>query len=173
MNDPRYPIGKFVYEGLYSPDQRKAFIEQIALLPQRMREAVAGLTDEQLLIPYREGGWNIRQVVHHTADSHANGYIRAKLALTEENPTIKPYEEALWAELPDTWQLPIEVSLTMLEMTHLRWVKILESLNETQWQRTFYHPELKQSFLLEMQLGLYAWHGNHHLGHIQMVTSKL
>jgi uncharacterized damage-inducible protein DinB len=126
---------------------------------------VKGLTDEQLDTPYRSGGWTVRQVVHHVPDSHLNSYVRFKLALTEDNPTIKPYEEGRWAELSDSNSTPVEVSLTLLESLHDRWVRLLRSLTPEQWKRTFRHPELGE-MTLEKTLALYAWHGKHHVAHI-------
>ena len=161
----RYPIGRFNATGVITPNQREAFIAAITALPGQMRQAVQGLTDEQLNTPYRHGGWTIRQVVHHVADSHMNSYIRFRLALTEEAPTIKPYEEALWAELPDAKNEPVEVSLALLEALHYRWVVLLQSLTKPEWQRVFIHPVSGETTLIKVA-GLYAWHGRHHLAHI-------
>lgn len=163
--DERYPIGTFQLEGDITKSLTNQWIEEIASLPEKVREAVSGLSEEQLDTPYREGGWKIRQVVHHIADSHMNAYIRFKLALTEENPTIKPYEEARWAELEDS-KLPVEVSLTLLESVHVRLVELLNSLNEEELKRTFVHPA-SGVVSIEKNIGMYAWHGNHHLAHIK------
>jgi hypothetical protein len=162
--DVRYPIGTFQLEGDINKTLTNQWIEEIAILPYKLREAVSGLRDEQLDIPYREGGWKIRQVVHHIADSHMNAYIRFKLALTEDSPVIKPYEEGRWAELEDS-KLPVEVSLTLIESIHTRLVELLKSLNEEELKRTFVHPE-SGIVSVEKNIGLYAWHGNHHLAHI-------
>jgi uncharacterized damage-inducible protein DinB len=162
--DERYPIGTFQLEGEITNSLTNQWIEEIANLPKKVRDAVTGLSEEQLDIPYREGGWKIRQVVHHIADSHMNAYIRFKLALTEENPVIKPYEEARWAELEDS-KLPIDVSLTLIESVHVRLVELLKSLNEEELKRTFVHPA-SGIVSIEKNIGLYAWHGNHHLAHI-------
>jgi uncharacterized damage-inducible protein DinB len=162
--DERYPIGTFQLEGEITKSLTNQWIEEIANLPKKVRDAVTGLSEEQLDIPYREGGWKIRQVVHHIADSHMNAYIRFKLALTEENPVIKPYEEARWAELEDS-KLPIDVSLTLIESVHVRLVELLKSLNEEELKRTFVHPA-SGIVSIEKNIGLYAWHGNHHLAHI-------
>lgn len=162
--DVRYPIGTFQLEGDISKTLTNQWIEEMAILPYKLREAVSGLRDEQLDMPYREGGWNIRQVVHHIADSHMNAYIRFKLALTEDSPVIKPYEEAIWAELEDS-KLPVEVSLTLIESVHARLVTLLKSLNDEQLKRTFVHPE-SGIVSVEKNIGMYAWHGNHHLAHI-------
>lgn len=163
--DERYPIGTFQLEGDITKSLTNQWIEEIANLPKKVREAVSGLSEEQLDTPYRESGWKIRQVVHHIADSHMNAYIRFKLALTEENPTIKPYEEARWAELEDS-KLPVEVSLTLLESVHVRLVELLNSLNEEELKRTFVHPA-SGVVSIEKNIGMYAWHGNHHLAHIK------
>lgn len=164
LNPLSFPIGKFDMRAPFSAEDRAAAVQQIAALPQRLRVAVTGLTDAQLDTPYRPGGWTVRQVVHHVPDSHLNAYTRFKLALTEDEPLIKPYAEALWAELPDS-RLPIEPSLQLLESVHLRWVTILDSLTEAQWQRRLHHPDLG-TVVLHPYAGLYAWHGNHHVAHI-------
>src|SRR6187431_2416759 len=135
MTDLRYPIGKFERRDTLTPDERRAMIDTIAAAPARMREAVSGLSDEQLDTPYREGGWTIRQVVHHVPDSHLNAYIRFKLALTEDNPTIKPYLEDRWAELPDTKSAPVESSLKLLEAVHTRWVTVLQNMSGDDYKR--------------------------------------
>jgi hypothetical protein len=164
--DPaKYPIGKFTPPSSYTQQQMLGWIEDIKTLPGKVRHAVMALNETQLDTPYRPGGWTIRQVVHHIADSHMNAVIRLKWALTEENPTIKAYEEGEWAMLPD-YKLPVEPTLRLLEGLHLRWVAILETLNEDQWNRTFIHPETGNLIPVRQLLGLYAWHGNHHLAHI-------
>ena len=165
MGDPRFPIGKFHFEGPLSDKQRNDFIEAIAATPANMRAAVKGLTEDQLDTPYRAGGWTVRQVVHHVPDSHMNAYVRYKLALTEDEPTIKPYAEDRWAELPDSQSTSIEVSLALLENLHARWVALLCSLKPDDWKKTFRHPELGV-VSLEKNLALYAWHGKHHTAHI-------
>src|ERR1700752_4960508 len=142
MSDPRFPIGKFHYEGTPSPDQRNKFIAEIEQTPAAIRAAIQGLSPKQLDTPYRDGGWTVRQVVHHVPESHMNAYIRFKLALTEDEPTIKPYAEDLWAKLADVQSTPLEVSLALLENLHVRWVVLLRSLREEEWKRTFKHPEL-------------------------------
>jgi uncharacterized damage-inducible protein DinB len=164
-SDPRYPIGKFSFDGTLTPDQKKQYLHDIEQTPARMRAAVSGLSDQQLNTPYREGGWTVRQVTHHVPDSHMNAYIRFKLALTEEEPTIKPYEEARWAELPDTAETPVETSLTLLDALHTRWVTLLNSLKPSDWSRKFKHPEMGP-MTLDRTLALYAWHGKHHVAHI-------
>ena len=165
MTDPRFPIGKFHYDGLSSEDQKQTFLDDIARTPANLRAAVKGLTETQLDTPYRAGGWTVRQVVHHVPDSHMNSYMRFKLALTEDEPTIKPYAEDRWAELADSKATPIEVSLTMLDSLHDRWVRLLRSLGPEDWKRTFRHPELGP-MTLEKTLALYAWHGKHHVAHV-------
>jgi hypothetical protein len=165
VTDPRYPVGKFHYQGPFTDEQRSQLIEQIAQAPAKLRAAAAGLSAGQLDTPYREGGWTVRQVVHHVPDSHMNSFIRFKLALTEDEPTVKPYYEDRWATLADVTTAPVETSLTLLESLHERWVPLLRSLTPEQWKRTFRHPELG-AMTLDKNLGLYAWHGRHHVAHI-------
>jgi hypothetical protein len=165
MSDPRFPIGKFHYEGTPSAEQRRKFIAEIEQTPAAVRAAVQGLSPTQFDTPYRDGGWNVRQVVHHIPESHMNAYIRFKLALTEDEPTIKPYAEDLWAKLADVQATPTEVSLALLENLHVRWVVLLRGLHEEDWKRTFIHPE-NGVVSLEKNLALYAWHGRHHTAHI-------
>jgi uncharacterized damage-inducible protein DinB len=172
MSDLRYPIGKFAYDQALKDEQRLAYIGQIAEAPSNLRRAISGLSNTQLDTPYRPQGWTVRQVVHHVPDSHMNSYVRFKLALTEEEPTIKPYAEDRWAELPDTKATPPEVSLTLLENLHERWVRLLKSLTPEQWKRTFRHPELG-SMTLEKTLALYAWHGRHHVAHITELRKRM
>jgi uncharacterized damage-inducible protein DinB len=169
--DPRYPVGKFSHEGPVTAEQRTQFIDQVAQAPAKLRAAIQGLSDAQLDTPYRDGGWTARQVVHHVADSHMNAFIRYKLALTEDNPTIKPYAENLWAELPDGKSLLPELSLTIVDNVHQRWITLLRSLKETDWARTFTHPELGLR-RLDLTLALYAWHGRHHVAHITTLRKQ-
>ncbi|RJX37612.1 putative metal-dependent hydrolase [Paenibacillus pinisoli] len=166
MEDIRYPIGTFHHDGEIDAAQRKSWIYEIASLPEQLGEAVSGLSSEQLSTPYRDGGWTVRQVIHHVADSHMNAYIRLKLALTEDNPVIKPYYEDRWAELQDTELEPVETSLALLASLHRRWTTLLQSLPGEAYGRTFYHPEQGTSIPLDVNLGMYAWHGRHHLAHI-------
>ncbi|MGE0257020.1 MAG: YfiT family bacillithiol transferase [Alphaproteobacteria bacterium] len=161
--DPSFPIGRFDRQATITAALRQSAIADIAALPGRLRVAVAGLTDAQLDTPYRDGGWTVRQLVHHVADSHMNGYIRLKLALTEENPTIKPYEQDPWAHLPDS-RLPIAVSLPIIDGVHARWTVLWQSLDEATLQRTFTHPEMGR-LTLDRHLQLYAWHSRHHTAH--------
>lgn len=169
--DPRYPVGRFDVRAGVSDYELPRLIDQIADLPSRVRAAVEGLSEEQLETPYREGGWTVRQVVHHLPDSHVNAYVRTRLALTEDEPTIKPYEEARWAELPDARTGPVELSLTLLDGLHHRWVLLLRSLDSAQFDRTIRHPELGV-MKLDTLVGLYAWHGRHHLAHITGVRER-
>src|SRR6266436_6497910 len=142
MSDPRYPIGKFNYEGAPNEEQRRRLIEDIAQTPAALRAAVKDLSPEQIETPYREGGWTVRQVVHHVPESHMNAYIRFKLALTEDVPTVKPYMEDRWATTPEVQSTPLEVSLAMLDSVHDRWVRLLRLLKAPDWKRTFNHPEM-------------------------------
>jgi len=171
MTDLRYPIGKFHFDGPLTEESKQTSLDDIARAPANLRDAVKGLSEAQLDTPYRPGGWTVRQVVHHVPDSHMNAYIRFKLALTEEEPTIKPYEQQLWADLEDTKSTPIEVSLTMLDSLHDRWVRLLQSLTPKDWKLTFRHPELGV-VSLEKNLALYAWHGRHHVAHVTALRQR-
>ena len=170
--DPRYPVGKFEYAGPYSEAQRKKFIEAIAQTPAKMRAAVKGLRPKQLDTPYREGGWSVRQVAHHVPDSHLNAYVRLKLALTETEPTIKPYDEKAWAMLADTSATPVETSLALLENLHERWVNLWRLLKPSDFERTFRHPEAGVR-TVDWLLALYSWHGAHHVAHITSLRKKM
>jgi len=165
MGDPRFPIGKFHYEGPLSAAQRAKMIGEIELAPAQLRTAVKDLSPEQLDTPYRDGGWTVRQVVHHVPESHMNAYIRYKLALTEDEPTVKPYAEDRWAKLGDIQPTPIEVSLALLDSLHIRWVTLLRTLQPDDWKKAFRHPELGL-VSLDRNLALYAWHGRHHVAHV-------
>ncbi|UHA71761.1 YfiT family bacillithiol transferase [Paenibacillus sp. 481] len=171
--DYRYPIGTFEYEGEISSGQREIWIKEIEQLPAQLRATVQDLTEEQLDIPYRDGGWTIRQVVHHVSDSHMNAFTRFKLALTEDTPTIKPYLEDRWVSLGDSLEVDIDISLALLEALHKKWVILLTSLSESDYQKEFYHPESQQTVRLAYCLGTYAWHGNHHVAHITAVRDRL
>jgi uncharacterized damage-inducible protein DinB len=168
MSDLQYPIGRFTFPESTTAEQRQTWIQEIARAPQELRAAVAGLSQEQLDTPYRPGGWTVRQVAHHVPDSHMNAFIRFKLALTEDQPTIKPYNEARWAVLADA-ALPIDPSLDLLAALHIRWVRLLQTLSELDYQRTFVHPE-SGVWRLDQCLAQYAWHGRHHTGHIRLVA---
>ncbi len=172
MTDPRYPIGKFHFDGPLTEGQKQKSVDDIASTPANLRAAVKGLSEAQLDTPYRPGGWTVRQVVHHLPDSHMNSYVRFKLALTEDEPTIKPYAEDRWAELADAKSAPVEVSLTLLDSLHERWVRLLRSLGPEEWKRTFRHPELG-AMTLEKTLALYAWHGQHHVAHITELRKQM
>ena len=169
--DPRYPIGKYAPPQEATPALRQQAISAIAEAPAKLRAAVQGLAPQHLDIPYREGGWTIRQIVHHIPESHMNSYVRFKLALTEDQPTIKPYDEDSWARLGDVRNTAVEVSLSLLESLHQRWVVLLRSLCEEDWSRNFRHPELGL-MSLEKNLALYAWHGRHHVAHITSLRER-
>jgi uncharacterized damage-inducible protein DinB len=171
-SDPRYPIGRFRYDGRATPQARQERIAHIAALPAALQQAVRGLTASQLDTPYREGGWTVRQVVHHLPDSHLNAYVRFKLALTEDTPTVKPYQEQRWAELPDARTLAPEVSIALLEALHQRWVALLSALEPAHWQRAFHHPESNRVIGLDEILALYAWHGQHHVAQITGLRAR-
>lgn len=172
MTDPRYPIGRIAAADVLTADQRRRAIEDIAACPSEMRRAVAGLSEAQLDTPYREGGWTVRQVVHHVPDSHLNAYIRHKLAATEELPTIKPYDESLWAELADGRQGDVEISLTLLTALHDRWVRFLRSLAPEQFSRRFLHPEIQGPVTLDKSVAMYSWHSRHHVAHIDALRAR-
>ena len=163
--DPRYPIGKYEPKP-YSEAQKQAWLLDLQFLPEALERAINNLDQTQLDTPYRDGGWTVRQLVHHVADSHMNAYIRFKLGLTEDKPTIKPYEEQEWALLADNQEVPINVSLTLLHALHLRWVASIKQLTEEQGNRLVVHPAANREMSLWFLLGLYAWHGNHHVAHV-------
>jgi len=172
MTDLRYPIGTFKYEGELTEEGRRRAIDAIAEAPARLRAAVEGLAPQQLDTPYRPGGWTVRQLVHHLPDSHLNAYTRFKLALTEEEPTIKPYDEAQWANLADAQSAPPDISLALLEALHQRWVLLLKSLQPADFGRTLRHPE-RGVMTLDELLSLYAWHGRHHVAHITSLRERM
>jgi hypothetical protein len=163
--DLRHPIGRFSFQPPSTAEQRQTWIAEVAEAPAQLRAAIAGLNEEQLNTPYREGGWTVRQVIHHVPESHMNAYIRFKLALTENEPTVKPYDESAWAETADVRNTPIEVSLALLDNLHKRWVVLLRSMSDADFEKQFRHPELGV-VPLEKNLALYAWHGKHHVAHI-------
>jgi uncharacterized damage-inducible protein DinB len=172
VDDLRFPTGRFAsVKRPLTPEERAAKIEAIRATPTRLRSAVAGLSDAQLDTPYRDGGWTLRQVVHHVVDSHVNAYARFRLALTEDNPTIRPYQEKLWAELPDAKTLPVESSLAILEALHARWVALLEALAPEQCRRPLYHPE-SGDMTIDTLLEVYGWHGPHHTAHVTGLRSR-
>jgi uncharacterized damage-inducible protein DinB len=171
-DDPRYPIGP--YEPMpYADELRDEWLADIRFLPQAIEQAVSNLDEAQLHTPYRDGGWTVHQVVHHVADSHINAYCRFKLGVTEEIPTIRPYDENRWAATPDVANLPINLSITLLHALHARWYELLKSLSADDLQkRTVYHPEHKKEFTLWELLGSYAWHGRHHTAHITSLRER-
>ncbi|MDH3223010.1 MAG: putative metal-dependent hydrolase [Gemmatimonadota bacterium] len=162
--DPRYPIGPFSPPVALSPEERDAAVSAIEVAPQRLREAVSGLNDAQLDTRYRPGGWTVRQLVHHVADSHINAFVRLKLTLTEDGPTIRTYDQARWAELADA-SAPVDVSLDLLDRVHERWVMVWRSMTPEDWARQLEHPEVGRMGVDQL-LALYAWHGRHHVAHV-------
>jgi hypothetical protein len=173
LDELKYPIGKYVKPEQFSDVDMKSFIHRIDHLPFAIREAISGLNDKQLDTPYRDGGWTIRQVVHHLADSHLNAYCRFKLGYTEDLPTIRPYEENAWANTEDGQHGQLDLSLDLLKSLHYRWVFFLRSFKETEWQRKIYHPESKKEYTLFQLLAMYAWHGDHHLAHIVSLKKRM
>ena len=172
MEELKYPIGKYT-EQPFSAALLKEWLLDIEVLPKALEYAIINLDAAQLEEPYRPGGWNSRQVVHHVADSHMNAYIRFKLGYTEDNPSIKPYEEGAWAVLSDVKEIPINVSITLLYALHARWHHFLKSIQEDEWQRTVFHPEHKKTMTLWYLLGNYAWHGKHHTAHINKLRERM
>ncbi len=168
----KYPIGRHHFAGRLTAGELALCLEHIETLPQRVAVAISTLSNGQLDTPYRPEGWTVRQVVHHFADSHMNAFIRFKMALTENKPVIKPYEEAAWAAMPDSQQLPAQLSLGLLAALHQRWVFVLKHLSPADLQRSYFHPESKKEYTLEEAVSLYAWHGNHHLAHITGLKQK-
>jgi hypothetical protein len=171
MPDLRYPIGPFVAPARVSASERAAFIDQVAACPAELRRAISGLSEVQLDTPYRPGGWTVRQVVHHVPDSHLNAYVRMKLALTEDDPTIRTYEEARWAELPEARTAPPELSLALLDALHARWTLLLRSLEPGQFARAYRHPEMGR-MSIDTALAMYAWHSRHHVAHVTDLRSR-
>ena len=171
MEDPRYPIGRFSLDKEVTQEKRQRWIRDIGHAPELLRKATTGLTQAQLDTPYREDGWTVRQVVHHLADSHMNSFIRTKLALTEETPTIKPYDQNAWVTSADVQGMDIAASLSLLEGLHARFVALLSSLRPEDFARTFNHPE-SGSATLDRQLQIYAWHGKHHTAHITSLRAR-
>lgn len=172
IDDLRYPIGPFELVEPATAESRAAAIADIAALPGQIRAAVAGLTDAQVDTPYRDGGWTVRQLVHHLADSHINGFVRVKLALTEDHPTIKPYDQNLWARLADA-RLPIDVSLSLVDAVHARWAVVYRAMSPADFGRTFFHPESGITFTLDRHVQDYSWHGRHHVAHITGLRDRL
>lgn len=172
MSDLSFPIGRFAYAGESTDEQRRAFIDRIEQAPAKLRAAVDGLTPEQLDTPYRPDGWTVRQVVHHVPDSHMNSYCRFRLALTEEHPAIKGYDQERWAQLFDSRTAPVELSLALFEALHRRWVVLLRSMTAADFARTFQHSELGP-VTLDRNVALYAWHGDHHVAHITALRDRM
>ena len=170
--DPRYPIGRFDFDVVVTPADRPRLIEEIASLPALLRDAVQDAPAQVLTRSYRPGGWTVRQLVHHLPDSHMNGFVRFKLALTEDRPVIKPYDEARWAELADVRGTPIAVSLALLEAIHHRWVVVLRAMAPADFARVYVHPEHGRDISLDTGLANYAWHGRHHLAHIKLAIGN-
>ncbi len=171
MEDLRYPIGKFSAQESHSSEELKSFIHRIETLPVKLESAIEGLSEQQLNTPYRDGGWTVRQVVHHVADSHMNAYIRVKWMLTEETPVIKAYDEKQWAETAETQSEPA-LSIALLKALHAKWVILLKSLSSVQLQKQFIHPDTKKNVVLHNLMGMYAWHGDHHLAHITELKKR-
>ena len=171
MADLQYPVGRHTKVMSLAPAQRAEFLGQIEALPQLLRRAVTGLDEKQLDTPYRPGGWTVRQVVHHVPESHMNAYVRCKLALTEDVPTIKPYDQTRWAETPDT-RAPIEVSLALLDALHRKWILVLQGLGPNQFGRELNHPE-NGIMTLDSVVAMYAWHGRHHTAHITTLRERM
>jgi uncharacterized damage-inducible protein DinB len=170
--DLSYPIGRFDFQQAVAPELRQHLIAEIEAAPACLRAAVKGLSEEQLDTPYRPGGWTVRQVVHHVPDSHLNSYTRFRLALTEDEPPVKGYDEKLWAELPDARSAPVEISLALLDALHVRWVALLKSMTDADFHRSFRHSELGL-VRLDTILALYAWHGRHHVAHITGLRERI
>ncbi len=170
-SDLRYPIGRYEAQPFSTP-QKEEWLNDIKFLPQLLENAVVNLDEAQLKTPYREGGWTIHQLVHHVADSHMNAYCRFKLGLTENNPTIRPYDQEAWAQLSDSAKIPINISLTLLYALHTRWYSLLSDLELKEWERTVFHPEHQKEMTLWFLLGMYAWHGKHHVAHITSLRER-
>lgn len=170
LENLKYPTGRFAWKEV-TKDEVSAAIQTIKSFPEKLTTTVQTLSDAELDTPYREGGWTARQVVHHIADSHMNGYIRFKLALTEESPVIKPYKESLWAELVDS-KLPVQISLDLIRNIHLRWVALMEHMKDEEWKKGFTHPEHNRFMILNQVATLYAWHGGHHHAHVKLAIGN-
>ena len=169
MESLQYPIGKYI-EQPFSEKQLKEWLLDVETLPLHLEHAMLNLDEAQMLIPYREGGWNIKEIVHHVADSHMNASIRFKNALCEHNPSIKPYNQDAWAKMTDTEELPVNISITLLFALHHRWHTILKNMQPEDWNRTMFHPEYNKTMTLWYMLGNYAWHGKHHVAHIRIIN---
>lgn len=172
LDSIRYPIGRAQRPEKMTPELRAEFIAAVEAVPGALRQAVAGLTEQQLDTPYREGGWTVRQVVHHLADAQVNAYVRFRLGMTEENPPIKPFDENTWAELPDAKTAPVEASLKLVEATHDRWARLMRSLPPEAFGRTVQHP-VNGPMTLDAILAIYSWHGRHHTAHIAGLRERM
>ena len=173
LDKQKYPIGKYFAPEKIKKSEVKRWIREIDKLPKRLKDAVKNLTEEQLDTPYRDGGWTVRQVIHHLADSHMNSFVRFRLALTEDNPTIKPYSQSKWADMTDSKTAPVKYSLDLLRNLHKRWVMMLKTLDKDQLKRMVHHPEHNTDWKLDWMIGMYAWHCNHHLAHIENLKKKM
>ncbi len=169
----RYPIGRYEAPEKYPPELQNEWIAAIEALPKWLDVCIENLDEEQLDTAYRPGGWTVNQVIHHIADSHMNAYIRLKLALTEESPVIKPYDENLWADLPDVHTVPVNISITLLHALHRRWGQVLRNLEEADWERTYYHPEHERYVPLWEMTDQYAWHGRHHMEQVRYLRQRM
>lgn len=169
----RYPVGRFEPPDTHHPEMQDEWIDVIEALPKWMDVCIENLDEAQLDTPYRPGGWTVKQVIHHLADSHMNAYIRLKLALTEDSPVIKPYEEKLWAEMADVDIVPVNVSITLLHALHIRWGQTLRNMNPEDWERTYYHPEHERYVPMWEMTDMYAWHCRHHMEHIRRLRQRM
>ena len=169
--DPRYPIGKYE-TAPYSEAQKNKWINDLRHLPKDLEMAIQNLDAAQIQTPYREGGWKVQQLVHHIADSHMNSFIRFKLALTEDNPTIKPYDENAWSEMADVQKEPINVSITLIYALHKRWLTLLQNMSDADFEKTLFNPQRRGQLTLWEMLGIYAWHGKHHVAHIKTLKEN-
>jgi hypothetical protein len=169
----QYPVGRYKRPDAFTPELQKEWIAVLNALPSWMDACIENMDANQLQVPYRDGGWTSAQVIHHLADSHMNAYIRLKLALTEDNPTIKPYSEKAWAELPDNATVPVNISVTLLHALHRRLVSLLDQLHPADWERTYYHPDHKRNFPVWEVVALYAWHSRHHTAHIKQLRERM
>ena len=169
----KYPVGRYEKPEQNMPGLQRESLNVLRQLPMWMDACIENLDEAQLYVPYRPGGWTIAQVVHHVADSHMNAYIRLKLAMTEDNPTVKPYDEKAWAELPDNNSVPVNISVTMLHAMHRRMVALLEAMTPQDFERTYYHPEHKRDFPIWEMVAMYAWHSRHHTAHIMELRKRM
>lgn len=173
MEELKYPIGRFERPALITAETKRQWLKEIEELPVALARELDGLSEDQLDTPYRPEGWTIRQVAHHIGDSHLNSFMRFKLALTEDEPAIRPYDEAKWAKLADSAEAPVALSTALVSALHARWVYLLRSMNDEDYALTFYHPESKQTTRLDVALGIYAWHGRHHVAHITGLRERM